>query len=205
MTSLVVFGAGGRAGRRIMAEAARRGVDATGVVRDPAKYPHLSGTIVAGDATDADSVVRAADGHDVAVSAVYGADLDPAQYAEAMKALLQGLERAGVGRLLMIGVATTLPAEHGEHRLFEAPDFPAEWRPFSQARADELTVLDAYTGPIDWVVFTPPMELTDEEADSRYKIGNSGNRLTYAALAAAILDEATEKTHQRVQLAISGI
>ena len=203
MNSLVVFGAGGRAGRRIMAEAARRDIKATGVVRDPAKYPHISGA-VAGDATDADSVERVARGHDVAISAVYDAELDPARYGAATTALLRGLERAEVHRLLVISIATTLPTEDNGRRAFEAPDFPAEWRPFSQARADELTVLADYAGPVDWVVITPPMELVDEEGDSRYQIRNFGNRLTYAALAAATLDEATAKTHHRTQIGLSG-
>jgi putative NADH-flavin reductase len=204
MTSLVVFGAGGRAGRRIMAEAARRGIEATGVVRDVAKYPHISG-IVAGDATDAHSASRVAQGHDVAVLAVYSAELDPTRYGPALEALLEGLERAGVARLFVVGIATTLPAEHGDGRVFEQPDFPAEWRPFSQARADELQVLRKYGGPLDWVVFTPPMELVDEEGDSEYQIRNFGNRLTYAALAAAMLDEIAENARHRVQLGISGV
>ncbi|MFD0586099.1 NAD(P)-dependent oxidoreductase [Dactylosporangium darangshiense] len=201
----MVFGAGGRAGQRILAEAARRELKTTAAVREPAKYPHISGAVVvAGDATDAESVARVAHGHDVAVSAVYSAELDTADYAEAMKALLAGLERAGVQRLLMIGIATTLPAEDGEGMAFERLDLPAEWRPFLQARADELQVLRAYDGPVDWVVFAPPMELVDEEGDSRYQIRNFGNRLTYAALANAILDEAAANRHHRTQLGISG-
>ncbi|HTJ33368.1 MAG TPA: NAD(P)H-binding protein [Dactylosporangium sp.] len=199
----MVFGAGGRAGQRILAEAARRELKTTAAVREPAKYPHLSGA-VAGDATDAESVARVAHGHDVAVSAVYSAELDTARYAEAMRALLEGLERAGVRRLLMIGIATTLPAEDGAGMAFERMDLPAEWRPFLQARADELKVLSAYDGPVDWVVFAPPMELVDEEGDSRYQIRNFGNRLTYAALANAILDEAAADQHHRTQLGVSG-
>src|SRR5689334_21357204 len=118
MTSLVVFGAGGRAGRRIVAEAARRGIEATGVVRDPSKYPEISGVLRVGDATDADSVAKAAGGHDIAAVAVYGAELDPGRYRAATEALLRGLERAGVRRLLLVGLATTLPAEGAAHRLF---------------------------------------------------------------------------------------
>ncbi|MFG2042809.1 NAD(P)-dependent oxidoreductase [Dactylosporangium sp. NPDC048998] len=203
MTSVVVFGAGGRAGRQILAEARRRSIEATAVVRDPAKYPDISGA-VAGDATDAGLVERAARGHDVAISAVYGADLDPAAYGEAMAALLHGLERARVRRLLLIGVATTLPGDSGA-RKFEEPGFPAEWRPFSQARADELAVLERYDGAVDWVVFTPPMELVEDEGSSGYQIRNFGNALSYTALAAALLDEVAADRHHRTQLGVSGI
>jgi putative NADH-flavin reductase len=202
MTSVVVFGAGGRAGRQIMAEADRRGIKATPVVRDPAKHPDIADA-VAGDVTDAQRVEQAARGHDVAVCAVYAAELDPAAYGPAMEALLQGLQRAGVRRLLLVGIATTLPGEDGT-RLFEAPGFPAEWRPFSQARADELAVLEQHDGEVDWVVFIPPAELIEDESRRGYRMQNLGGPLSYTALAEALLDEATASRHHRVQLGISG-
>ncbi|MEV8517813.1 NAD(P)H-binding protein [Dactylosporangium sp. NPDC051484] len=193
---------GVRGGRQILAEARRRSIEATAVVRDPARYPDLCGAI-AGDATDAGLVETAARGHDVAISAVYGADLDLAAYGEAMAALLRGLERAEVRRLLLIGVATTLPGDSGARR-FAEPGFPAEWRPFSQARADELAVLERYDGAVDWVVFTPAAELIEDEGSSEYRIRNLGTALSYTALGAALLDEVAADRHHRTQLAVSG-
>ncbi|MEV6932680.1 NAD(P)H-binding protein [Dactylosporangium sp. NPDC051485] len=202
MTSVVVFGAGGRAGRAVLAEAERRRVDATPVLRDPSRHPDVADA-VPGDATSAADVERVARGHDAAIVAVYAADLDPAAYGPAMRALLEGLERAAVPRLLLVGVATTLPGEHGV-AVFEEPGFPAEWRPFAQARADEVAVLERYAGPVDWVVLTPPMELVEKPGDTRYEIRDFGNPLTYAALACALLDEAAESRHHRRQIGISG-
>jgi putative NADH-flavin reductase len=189
MTTIVVFGAGGRAGRRVIEEAGRRGLEATAVVRDPHRHPEVAGA-VAGDATSAELVERVAKGHDVAISAVYSADLDPARYAGAMRELLTGLERAGVRRLLLISIGTALAGADGV-RAFERPDFPAEWRPFSQARADELAVLERYTGPVDWVVFAPSTVLTEEEQEGT---------LSYHGLAAALLDEVMQERHHRAQL-----
>jgi putative NADH-flavin reductase len=202
MTAVVVFGAGGRAGRAVLAEAGRRSVEATAVVRDPAKYPDLRGA-VAGDATDAESVAQAAQGHEVAIVAVYAAQFDPSGYAEATEELLRGLERAGVRRLLVVGVATTLRPAEGEPRLFEADGFPAEWRPFSQARADELAVLERYDGPVDWVVVTPAMELVEGD-DPGYQLRALAGPLTYRGLAGALLDEVAADRHHRTQLGVSG-
>ncbi|WP_433048127.1 NAD(P)-dependent oxidoreductase [Dactylosporangium sp. CS-033363] len=206
MTRLVVFGAGGRAGRAIVSEARRRtahssngggrggdGMTVTPVVREPAKYADLDGA-VRGDATDADSVAAVAAGHDVAIVAVYSAELDPAAYAAATEQLLAGLERAAVKKVLIVGLATTFGA---------VDSLPAEWRPFAQARADELAVLRDYAGAVDWVVFTPPMELV--EGDSmQYTMKELGGRLTYAALAAALLDEVEAGRHHRRQVGVSG-
>ncbi|MGC4810267.1 NAD(P)H-binding protein [Micromonospora sp. DT228] len=66
---IVVFGAGGRAGRRTVAEARRRGHQITAVVRDPAGHGDLTDVqLVAGDVTDAVSIAQAAAGHDAAIS-----------------------------------------------------------------------------------------------------------------------------------------
>ncbi|HEX2312530.1 MAG TPA: NAD(P)H-binding protein, partial [Thermomonospora sp.] len=48
MGKIIVFGAGGRAGRAAVAEAVRRGHEVTAVVRDPARHPDLAAAIPAG-------------------------------------------------------------------------------------------------------------------------------------------------------------
>ena len=146
---------------------------------------------VAGDVTDAGSVAAVAAGHDVAVSAVYTADVDPAAVRRRHPALLDGLARAGVGRLLVVGLATTLEGPDGK-RVFEGEDFPDAYRPFSLGRAAELAELER--GPVDWVLFTPTMQLVDEPGTASYAITGDGRLVdgttTYADLAAAMLDEA---------------
>ncbi|MEV4515899.1 NAD(P)H-binding protein [Dactylosporangium sp. NPDC049525] len=203
MTSLVVFGAGGRAGRRITAGARERGLRVTPVVRDPARHPDVEGA-VAGDVTDADSVAAVAAGHDVAVSAVYTADLDPVRlYGDGTRSLLDGLVRAGVGRLLVVGLATTLDGPGGV-KVYEAADFPDAYRPFSLGRAAELEALGS--GPVDWVLFTPTMQLEDEPGSGAFEVFDDGRLVdgttTYTDLAAAMLDEAVSPAHHRIQLTV---
>ncbi|MET7418240.1 NAD(P)H-binding protein [Dactylosporangium sp. NPDC005555] len=205
MTSLVVFGAGGRAGRRITAGARERGLRVTPVVRDPGRYPGLAGA-VAGDVTDAASVAAAAAGHDVAVSAVYTADVDPARlYGDGTRSLLDGLSRAGVGRLLVVGLATTLVGADGA-KVYEAADFPDAYRPFSLGRAAELTALEAGGDLVDWVLFTPTMHLVDGPGTGAYEVFDDRRLVdgttTYTDLAAAMLDEAVSPAHHRTQLTV---
>lgn len=204
MTSLVVFGAGGRAGRRITAGARERGLRVTPVVRDPARHPDVAGA-VAGDVTDAASVATVAAGHDVAVSAVYTPDVDPAVlYGDGTRALLDGLTRAGVGRLLVVGLATTLDGPGGG-KVYEAGDFPDAYRPFSLGRVAELAALRE--GSVDWVLFTPTMQLVDDPGTGAYRLRDDGRLVdgttTYTELAAAMLDEAVSPAHHRVQLTVS--
>lgn len=210
MEKIIVFGAGGRAGRAAVAEARRRGWEVTAVVRDPSAYADLaeSGvTVLAGDATDAGSVARLAVGHDAAIGAVYRADADAAEFfAAAGRGLADGLARAGVERLLWVGVATTLPTEEGP-RICDGPDFPAGWRAFALAH-DAASA--AFRGSdLDWVVVTPPMRLEEGEREGAYRTGTAllpgTDRITYADLAIALLDEAEDGKHHREQIAVAGL
>ncbi|HET6345443.1 MAG TPA: NAD(P)H-binding protein, partial [Myxococcota bacterium] len=134
MSRIVIFGAGGRAGRHLVAEALRRGHGVTGVVRDPARHRGVQG-----DVTDVASVASTAQGHDVAICTVYQQETDhTAFYLSVAKALVEGLRQANVKRLIVIGMDTSL-----DH-------------PFAQARAAELAYLQANAGGLDWHFLVPP-------------------------------------------------
>jgi len=200
---IIVFGAGGHAGRAVVEEARRRGHQVTAVVREPARHPDLDAVV--GDVTDAASIAAAASGHDVAIAAVYRADQDPAEfYAAAGRGLATGLAEAGVQRLLWVGVASTLPTGDGI-RVYENPEFPAEWAGFARAhhRATE-----AFAGSdLDWVVVTPPMRLEVGDRTGAYRVGSTvlpgSGRISYADLAVALADEAENSAHHRTQIAVA--
>ena len=111
MSEIVVFGAGGRAGRHAVSEAVSRGHQVTAVVREPAKHRRLDGDgvrLVAGDVTQADSVAVTAAGHDAAINAAVRLDIPSRDFfVGAAHALLNGLGRARVGRLVLVGIGTT--------------------------------------------------------------------------------------------------
>ncbi|WP_193318373.1 NAD(P)-dependent oxidoreductase [Nonomuraea phyllanthi] len=214
MSRIVVYGAGGRAGRRVVAEAAGRGHEVTAVVRDPARHPAPAGApgvrVVAGDVTDLGDVARTAAGHDAAVQAAARMDVPSEEfYRAAAEALAGGLARAGVTRLVAVGIGSLLEVSPGV-RLVDTPDFPAEARAFSLGHAAELAVFEK--SGLDWVVLAPPPVFLDEEAarTGRYRIG--GGRvpdlepaLSFADLAVAVVDEVERPAHHRVQVAVSAV
>ncbi|GAA1272089.1 hypothetical protein Psi02_52480 [Planotetraspora silvatica] len=213
MSKIVVFGAGGRAGRRVVAEAVSRGHLVTAVVRDPARHRDLAGdrvALVAGDATDADDVSAAAAGHDAAVSAVARLDISSVEfYVGAARALLDGLARAGVGRLVLIGIGTTLETAPGV-MVHDAAGFPEEGRAFSLGHAAELEVLRADGAGIDWLVIAPPPVILDEHASrtGRYRTGGpevlpADGGFSYADLAVALVDEIEDPRHHRALVAVA--
>lgn len=215
MSRIIIFGAAGRAGRRAVEEAVGRGHLVTAVVRDLDRAPHsgLAGVkVLSGDVTSADSVAELAAGHDVAISVAARLDVPSTEfYVDAARALVDGLGRAGTGRLVTLGIGTMLETAPGV-RVLDDPEFPAPAREFSLGHVAELEVLRSADTGLDWVMLAPPPTVLDETAErtGRYRIGGTavlGNAagasiLSYADLAVALVDEAERPCHSRGLVAV---
>ncbi|MEU8326455.1 NAD(P)H-binding protein [Nonomuraea sp. NPDC048881] len=215
MSRIVVFGAGGRAGARVVGQAVERGHEVTAVVRDPGRYAGPSGDgvrVVAGDVTDRESVAAVAAGHDVAVQASVRLDVPSAEfYTAAARALTGGLAAAGVPRLVALGIGTLLEVAPGT-RLVDTPGFPEDARTFSLGHAAELEVFRAEGGALDWVVIAPPPVVLDDRAErsGRHRFGGEqvmaaeegGPVFSYADLAAAVVAEIEDPRHHRAHVAV---
>src|SRR3954469_2058792 len=120
---ILVMGATGNIGQRIVREALSRGHEVTGVVRDPAavQAPDPRVRLVKADATRAEDVARAVKGAHAVVSAISprpNARGLPAPSLQAnARALIDGLRRAGVKRVLYVGGASSLEVAPGRHSL----------------------------------------------------------------------------------------
>ncbi|WP_062216216.1 NAD(P)-dependent oxidoreductase [Streptomyces sp. NBRC 109706] len=216
MSKIVVFGAGGKAGRRAVAEAVSRGHQVTAVVRDPAKYEDLSGeavTVVAGDVLDADSIAKVSEGHDAAIQASFQPGLPVDEFfGGAARALVKGLGRSGVGRLLVVGIGTALEVSPGV-AVHDTPDFPEEGRIFSLGHVAELEALEQAETEIDWLVLAPPPAVLDNEAErpGRYTSGGrsvlpseeGAPAFSYTDLAVALIDEIEAPKHHRALVAVA--
>ncbi|WP_078868834.1 NAD(P)-dependent oxidoreductase [Streptomyces sp. NRRL B-1347] len=211
-SDIIIFGAGGRVGRAAVAEAVARGHRVTAVVRDPAKYQDLGGervAVVQGDVTDPRSVAALAPGHRAAVNASARLDIGSEDhFTAAAGALIAGLAEAGVRRLLVLGIATTLETAPGV-RIMDGADFPAQWRAFAQGHVAEFELLSTAGPELDWLMVVPPLDLTAEAAPTggyRTAVGtvlDGPGRISHADLALALLDEIEAPRHSRVQLAVT--
>ncbi|MEU9831368.1 NAD(P)H-binding protein [Streptosporangium sp. NPDC048047] len=229
--NIVIFGAGGRAGRRAVAEALRRGHRVTAVVRDPARHGDLAGApavegvtggagsvravegvtggagsvrVVAGDVTDEAGIARVAAGHDAAISAA--ADLAAAPhdfFTSSARALSAGLAKAGVDRLVVVGLASVMPGASGVP-LMDEPGYPDEYRPFILGHAAGLDVLRACD--LDWAYVAPAGDFDHGGVPAgRYRVAEHGDpdsRITYEDFAIALLDEVETPRTRRAAVGV---
>ena len=125
---IALIGATGFVGSKVMAEALRRGHQVTALSRNAAKLPTTPGlTVVAADATDPAAIAQAVKGHDAVVSAYNGPrgqDDFRERYLAGVRAVMDGVRRADVERLLWVGGAGSLFVAPGV-QLVDTPQFPA--------------------------------------------------------------------------------
>ncbi|HEY3503606.1 MAG TPA: NAD(P)H-binding protein [Actinocatenispora sp.] len=207
MGSIVVYGAGGRAGRAVVTEARRRGYAVTAVVREPARHADLAAggvRLVAGDVTDADAVAAAGRGHDAAVSAVYDAVADQSTFfAAAGTALVTGLTAVGVPRVVSVGLASVLPTASGTP-LMDTAGYPTGYRTFFLGHAAGTAALAA--GTLDWLVLSPSGDFDhDGHPTGRYRVapGDAAARITYPDFAVAVLDEIAAPAYHRTHVGVT--
>lgn len=128
---IALIGATGHVGHYFLNEALQRGHAVTALVRDPSKLAARDGLgVVQADVSDPAQVASAVAGHEVVISAFNGgwgsADLR-ARHAAGSQAILDGVKRSGVPRLLVLGGAGSLEIAPGQ-RLVDSPEFPEQWK-----------------------------------------------------------------------------
>jgi putative NADH-flavin reductase len=209
---IAIFGAAGKAGRALVQEALTRGHRVTAVVRDPDKAKFEDAVrVVQGDATDAASVAKAVKDQDVVVNATGPTNNAPElmpMVADSARAMIEGLKKAGVSRLLIVGGAGSLEVAPGL-QLVDAPTFPAEYKAIALAHRDALKVYR--TGDIDWTYFSPGAYFYSGERTGKFRIGKDQlltdakgeSRLSYEDMAVAIIDEAENPQHKRERIAVA--
>jgi uncharacterized protein len=138
---VVVFGASGTIGRAITSELLERGHTVTAATRSGAPVEGLVVRAVTGDAADPASVARLAQGQDAVASATGprcdGSEDPEESLGRAARGLAEGLRRAGVPRLVVVGGAGSLEITPGL-RLMDTPDYPPAWKPTALAHARVL-------------------------------------------------------------------
>lgn len=181
-------------GSRIADELRRRGHEVVPASRS-------TGT----DSTDPAAVAAAVAGADAVVSAISARE-GTYSLADVARSLTDGLRRAGVERLVVVGGAASLEVGPGV-RLLDTPEFPDAYRAEARQGADAL---DVYRGvdDLDWTFVSPAPEIAPGERSGRYRLG--GDQLLECAgeisaedyaVAIADLVESGEHARERVGVA----
>jgi len=208
---IVLIGATGFVGSKILEELLNRNHTVTAVLRNPEKLqnknPLLS--VVKGDVFDEPALANLFKGQDLVISAYNPGWSNPDIYAEFIKgstAILQATKAAGVARLILIGGAGSLYIAPGI-QLIDTPEFPAAIKPGAQAARDLLETIKTEK-ELDWTYFSPAIEMHQGTAGIRrgtYRTGlenpvfdeNGRSILSVEDVAVVIADVSEHPKHSR--------
>ena len=206
--NVILFGATGNAGARILKELLARGHQVTAIVRDPAKLSSQPGlTVRKGDLADLAQIAEAVRGTEAVVSA-YGPGLHaPGDLVPAPQRLVAGLKQAGGRRLLMVGGAGSLEVAPGV-QLIDSGYLPAEWMPISLAHREALEVLKS--SDLDWTSLSPAGYFEPGQRTGKFRLGKDNlianekgeSRISMEDYAIALVDELESHAHPRQRFSV---
>lgn len=198
---IVLYGATGKSGTRILNELLARGQQVKAVVRDTSKLQPRGGlTIEAGDLNDVEGIVKGVKGADAVISA-YAPPMDAVEELVAVvKHLADAVKIAGVPRLLVVGGAGSLEVEPNV-QLVDTPSFPEAWKPIALAHRGALQVLKS--SDTNWTYLSPGAFFEPGERTGKFRLGkddliadeNGNSRISMEDYAIALVDELEKSEH----------
>lgn len=204
---IALIGATGFVGSAILQEALQRGHEVTAIVRHPERgKPHAKLRSQKGDVYNEEDVARLVAGHDAVISAFNPGWSHPDIYNQQVKgtqAIINGVKKAGIKRLLFVGGAGSLEVKPGVQSV-DLPEFPSEYKQGALATREALNMLRKETG-LDWSFLSPSADISPGQRTGQFRLGmdqllkdaNGQSRISTEDYAMAMIDEVEQSTHIR--------
>lgn len=204
---IAIIGATGKAGKLIMEEALKRGLDVTAIVRNKSKLSNSKVKVIEKDLFD----LKKEDlkDFDTVVSA-FGAweEKELSKHGEVMNHLCNILADTNI-RLMVVGGAASLYVNK-EHTMIlkDAPNFPEAFMGLAVSENKAFEILKA-TKNVLWTYISPSADFqADGKKTGEYNIGNDEllvnskgeSYISYADYAAAFADEIVNKKYLNQQI-----
>jgi putative NADH-flavin reductase len=213
---IVLYGATGRAGSRILTELLGRGHEVVAVVRNLDKLAPNDGlTVQQGDLSSVEAIAEAIGGAQAVVSA-YGPpadktdqllDVTKREIAAVQQVSQQANSPENAPRLIVVGGAGSLEVAPGV-TLESTKDFPAAWKPIAQAHEKALELLRAST--IDWTYLSPSAFFEPGQRTGKFRLGqdqlltapDGKSWISMEDYAIALVDELEQPQHRRQRFTV---
>ena len=203
MKNIIIFGASGRVGQKLIEYALADNFKVTAFVRDTAKVKinHTNLEVIKGNVFQLDEVENAVKGKDIVLSALSGRSSKPdySVLSTGMKNIISGMEKFDIKRIICVAGAGILEdKEFGLRR--NRPNYPEIFRLVSAENWKVFEYLQKTTR--NWTMVCAP-EMPEEKRTGIYRVENNflpegGRRISVEDVADFILKNLeTENTFQK--------
>jgi hypothetical protein len=204
--NVVLYGATGRAGSRLLTELQSRGHSVTAVARNIAKLP---ATLKArqDDLSNVDTISSIIAGADAVISAYAPPQDDTDALIGVTERQIAAVKKAGNIRLLVVGGAGSLEVAPGVS-LLASGHLPAEWIPIATSAAKSLKLLQA--SDINWTYLSPAAFFAPGTRTGKFRLGTNDlvsdakgeSRISMEDYAIALVDELEKPAHERGRFSV---
>lgn len=166
---VVVYGASGMIGQRVVTELLQRGHTVTGAARNPEKIDPQAGlTPMHADASDLSTLIQTAEGHDAVISAIGPDFQNPDTFQAQTDNLIQAFTQTHIPQVLVVGGAGGLEVAPGV-RVIDTPEFPDAWKGISR---QHILALPKYkASDLNWTFVCPAIVIEPGERTGSYRVG----------------------------------
>lgn len=209
---IVLYGATGHSGSRILTELLSRGHQVTAITRNPAKLkPQPNLAVKQGDIDSAAAIAANIQGADAVVSAYAPPASDTDQLIAVTGNFIEAVREAGTAgkapRFLYVGGAASLEVAP-RVTLLDSGHLPAEWQAIARSHSDALNLIRK--SDVNWTCFSPAAFFEPGQRTGKFRLGKDqlisdaqGNsRISMEDYAIALTDELEKPQHQRQRFTI---
>lgn len=204
---IAIIGATGFVGSTILKELASRNHEITAISKSTINSDQANIVWKRVDVNNLEELSKAVAGNDLVISAFNAGWTNPNLYNDFItgsKAIQEGVKKAGVKRLIVIGGGGSLFVVPNL-QVVDTPDFPKEYHTGATAARDYLNLIKEEK-ELDWTFFSPALEMHPGITTGRtgkYRLGldnpvmddNGRSILSVEDLAVVIADEVEQPKH----------
>lgn len=203
---VVLYGATGKAGSRILKELLRCGHKVVAVARNVNNLPPgVEGR--QDDLSDVNKIASVIRGADALVSAYAPPANDTDQLIAVTEREIAAVEKAGDIRLVVVGGAGSLEVAPGV-TLLDSGHLPPEWTAIARSHERALKLLQASN--INWTCLSPAGFFEPGERTGKFRLGanelvvndKGESRISMEDYAIALVDELEKPAHERARFTV---
>ncbi|HEX6725720.1 MAG TPA: NAD(P)H-binding protein, partial [Nitrospira sp.] len=164
-----------------------------------------------GDVYNKEAVARFVARHDAVINSFNPGWSNPDIYSQQLngaRAIINGVKKAGIKRLLFVGGAGSLEVRPGVQSV-DLPGFPAEYKQGALASRETLSMLRQETG-LEWSFLSPSADLFPGQRTGTFRLGTDQllkdatgeSRISVQDYAMAMIDEVERPRHIRQRFTV---
>lgn len=210
--NIVLYGATGHSGSRILTELLSRGHHVTAITRNPTKLaPKPNLTIKQGDVDSSSDIAANSKGADAVISAYAPPADDTDRILPVTQNFIDVIKQLGTSskapRFVYVGGAASLEVAPGV-TLLDSGHLPAQWQAIAKSHSDALKLIKK--SDINWTCFSPAAFFEPGQRTGKFRLGKDqlitdaqGNsKISMEDYAIALVDELEKPEHERQRFTI---